>query len=42
MVGSNFKASKAPGTGRLYLIIAPSNWNNDSAGSYKVKVKVGD
>jgi hypothetical protein len=41
-VGSSYKQSKAPGTGRLYLIIAPSNWNNDSAGSYKVKVRVGD
>jgi hypothetical protein len=42
VVGSAYKQSKAPGTGRLYLIVAPSNWNNDSAGSYKVKVKVGD
>lgn len=40
-VGGSYKAAKAPATGRLYLIIAPSNWGNDSAGSYDVKIKSG-
>lgn len=43
LVGANFKRSKASASGRLYLLIAPSNWNNDDcSGSYKVKVKAGE
>ncbi len=42
VIGESYKQSRAPATGRLYLIIAPSNWNNDSVGTYKVKVKSGD
>ena len=41
-IGATFKAAKASAAGRLYLAIAPSNWGNASAGSYHVKVKVGD
>ena len=41
-VGGEFKQSKAGVSGRLFLLIAPSNWGNDSTGSYKVKVKVGE
>ena len=40
-VGASYKAAKAPATGRLYLIIAPSNWGNDSTGGYEVKIKAG-
>ncbi len=39
MIGDKFKA-KPPASGRLYLIIAPSNWGNDSTGEYKVTVKL--
>ncbi len=42
VIGESYRQSNAPASGRLYLIIAPSNWNNDSVGSYKVKVKSGD
>jgi hypothetical protein len=42
LVGANYREAKAPARGRLYLIIAPSNWNNDSTGSYKVRVRVGE
>lgn len=42
VIGEGFKQPRAPATGRLYLIIAPSNWNNDSVGTYKVKVKSGE
>lgn len=41
-VGGSYKASKAPATGRLYLIVAPSNWGNDSVGSYEMKIKSGE
>jgi hypothetical protein len=41
-IGDGFKAKTAPGTGRLYLIIGPSSWNNETTGTYKVKVKVGE
>lgn len=40
-VGGNYKQAGAPATGKLYLIIAPSNWGNESAGEYKVTVKSG-
>jgi hypothetical protein len=40
-VGASFKQAGAPASGKLYLIIAPSNWGNDSAGEYKVTVKSG-
>jgi len=42
VIGENYKQPRAPASGRLYLIIAPSSWNNDSVGAYKVKVKSGD
>jgi hypothetical protein len=42
VIGESYKQGHAPASGRLYLIIAPSNWNNDSVGAYKVKVKSGD
>lgn len=43
LVGENYKAARAPGAGRLFLLIAPSNWNNDEcAGEYKVTVRVGE
>ena len=41
LLGESYKQAKAPGTGRLYLIIGPSNWNNDSVGEYKVTIKAG-
>ncbi len=41
-VGADFRQAKAGVSGRLFLLIAPSNWGNDSSGSYKVKVKVGE
>lgn len=40
-VGGDYKQAGAPATGKLYLIIAPSNWGNESAGEYKVTVKSG-
>lgn len=42
-VGPELRMPKAGATGRLFLAIAPSSWNNDDCtGGYKVKVKVGD
>ena len=41
-VGAEFKQPKAGVSGRLFLAIAPSNWNNDSVGKYTVKVKLAD
>jgi hypothetical protein len=38
-VGAGFKG-KVTESGKLYLRIHPSPWNNDSSGSYKVKVTV--
>jgi hypothetical protein len=40
-IGESYKQAGAPATGKLYLIIAPSNWGNDSVGEYQVKVKSG-
>jgi hypothetical protein len=40
-VGANYKAARAPGTGKLYLKIAASPWGNNSTGTYKVTVKAG-
>ena len=40
-VGANFKQVKTTAAGKLYLIIAPSNWGNESVGEYTVKVKTG-
>jgi hypothetical protein len=40
-IGESYKQGGAPATGKLFLIIAPSNWGNDSLGEYQVKVKVG-
>ena len=40
-VGGDYKQAGAPATGKLDLIIAPSNWGNESAGEYKVTVKSG-
>jgi hypothetical protein len=40
-VGSSFKQAKASTAGKLYFIIAPSSWGNESVGEYQVKVKVG-
>lgn len=40
-VGGDYKQAGAPATGKLYLIIAPSNWGNESVGEYKVTVKSG-
>jgi hypothetical protein len=41
LIGAAYKADRPNGTGKLFLRIVPSPWGNDSAGSYKVKVKVG-
>lgn len=41
LIGASYRQPRAPGTGRLQLIIAPSNWGNDSSGTYLVKVKAG-
>jgi hypothetical protein len=41
VTGTNHRATRAPGTGRLYLKIVPSAWGQHASGSYKVKVKVG-
>lgn len=40
-VGADYKQAGAPATGKLYLIIAPSNWGNECSGEYKVTVKSG-
>jgi hypothetical protein len=40
-VGSSYKQASATAGGKLYLIIAPSNWGNESTGEYKVTVKTG-
>ena len=40
-VGTNYKAARAPGSGKLYLKIAASPWGNNSTGTYKVTVKTG-
>lgn len=40
-IGSRWEQASAPAAGKLYLIIAPSNWGNDSAGEYRVTVKLG-
>jgi hypothetical protein len=42
LLGENYKQARAPGSGRLFLVIGPSNWNNDSVGEYKVTVKTGE
>jgi hypothetical protein len=43
IIGANFKRPNMATNGRLYLQIAPSNWNNDDCtGSYRVKIKVGE
>jgi hypothetical protein len=42
LVGDKYATKKAPAGGKLYLIIAPSNWGNDSAGEYKVKVSTNE
>jgi hypothetical protein len=42
VIGERYREARAPATGRLYLIIAPSNWNNDSVGTYRVRIHVGD
>jgi hypothetical protein len=41
LLGESYKQAKGPGNGRLYIIIGPSNWNNDSVGEYKVSIKTG-
>lgn len=41
LLGESYKQAKAPGNGRLFIIIGPSNWNNDSVGEYKVSIKTG-
>jgi hypothetical protein len=38
VIGESFHVKKAPASGKLYLIIAPSNWGNESTGKYEVKV----
>lgn len=42
LVGDKYTTKRAGAKGKLYLIIAPSNWGNDSTGEYKVTVKVGE
>ncbi len=39
--GTNYHASRGPGTGRLYLKIMPAGTGAEPTGGYKVKVKVG-
>jgi hypothetical protein len=41
-VGAEFRQPRAGVSGRLFLIIAPSNYGQDCTGSYKVKIKLGD
>jgi len=41
IAGASYKVPRAPGTGRLFLKIAPSPFAGESTGSYKVKLKVG-
>ncbi|MFO0851132.1 MAG: hypothetical protein U0871_21635 [Gemmataceae bacterium] len=42
-VGPSHRAPRAGQSGRLYLIVAPSHWGNDTAnGGYKVTVRAGD
>lgn len=42
VLGAKYTQSKAPATGRLYLMIAPSHWGNDDCtGEYKVTIKTG-
>lgn len=40
-IGANYKQAGAPASGKLFLIIAPSNWGNESAGEFKVTIKSG-
>lgn len=40
-VGASYKQAAAPAGGKLYLIVAPSNWGNESVGEYKVTVRAG-
>lgn len=40
VIGAGYKG-KASGSGKLYLRISPSQWGNDSSGSYKLKVNAG-
>ena len=40
VIGAGYKG-KASGSGKLYLRISPSQWGNDSSGSYKLKVNTG-
>ena len=40
VIGASYKG-KAAASGKLYLRIAPSQWNNDSVGNYKIKVNTG-
>jgi hypothetical protein len=42
IVGESISLKKPPASGRLYLIIAPSNWGNDSSGKYEVKINAGE
>lgn len=43
LIGDSYKQPRAPGTGRLFVTIAPSQWNNENClGEYKVRVKVGE
>lgn len=42
VLGAKYSQPKAPATGRLYLMIAPSHWGNDDCtGEYKVTIKSG-
>lgn len=41
LIGENFRG-QAPASGRLYLNILMSPWNNASTGSYTVRITVGD
>jgi hypothetical protein len=41
LIGAAYKTDRPSGTGNLFLRIVQSSWGNDSAGSYKVKVKSG-
>ena len=41
LIGPGYTATKSPGTGRLYVIIAPTPWGNDCTGNYTLQVKVG-
>ena len=41
VIGPQYKATRSPAEGRLFLTITPSAWGTDATGSYKVKVRIG-